>query len=291
MKYETINNQLCRMVEPEPLHPDSKMPCMVTRIEDGEIGRYTKWHISGLIGEKLVATSIVDGNVVFTDKTWNICNLPYLYFEIIGYPVVDGSAEWALQMMKLGNKVRNSDWDDGTYEKSLLYCQLIGETIKHNEGCSAFDVCLSDWEAPYIKNTGWQIYEPEPDTQYKVGGWVEYETCGGNLIHGQIASINSVNVNIISQRHGLCRSNIWLAIDGTSDVYGYRLIRKLAPSEVIVHIGCLEGTVAPGCSDTTIMIVPIGYNGIGDVAIIPVAMLDPDTAALVRELLAAQEEK
>ena len=75
----------------------------------------------------------------------------------------EGTAEWARQMMKLGNKVRNRDWDDGTHEKSLLYCQLIGETIKYNEGCSAFDVCLSDWEAPYIKNTGWQLYaEPEP---------------------------------------------------------------------------------------------------------------------------------
>ena len=88
----------------------------------------------------------------------------------------EGTAEWALQMMRLGNKVRNRDWDGGTYEKSLLYCQLIGETIKYNEGCSAFDVCLSDWEAPYIKNTGWQIYEPKPESQYKVGDWVEW--CG-----------------------------------------------------------------------------------------------------------------
>ena len=66
---------------------------------------------------------------------------------------------------------------------------------------------------------------------------------------------------------------------------------KLDPSEVVVHIGCLKGTVAPGYSDATIMIVPIGYNGFGDVGIIPVAMLDALTRSLVEKLLKAQEEQ
>lgn len=29
MKFETINNTLCRMVEPEPLRPESQFPCVV----------------------------------------------------------------------------------------------------------------------------------------------------------------------------------------------------------------------------------------------------------------------
>ena len=174
MRFETINGTLCRMVEPTSLHPDSKMPCMVTRIEDGEIGRYTKWHISGLIGEKLVATSIVDGNVVFTDKTWNICNLPYLYFEIIGYPVADGSKEWRNYQLVQGKCVYRPG--DSEYYQASGQGRIIGKLIENNEFNSTWnsDTFMRD------DSDGWQIYEPveppkEPETLAEIDAEIAKE--------------------------------------------------------------------------------------------------------------------
>lgn len=241
-------------------------------------------------------------------------------FDIIATePLAEvGSAEWALQMMKLGNKVRNSDWDDGTYERSLLYCQLIGETIKYNEGCSAFDVCLSDWEAPYIKNTGWQIYEPvtkagvpfevakdvneritecltelgciepepatepKPEPKYKVGDWVEIEVSG--VISQQLVKLgvfaDSINAGGIEfYGNGL----------PVMKPLNARIIRKLDPSEVIVRIGCLSGTVEKA-QDYAYFLLWHSKTDC-DYSMIKWSALDAPTRSLVESLLKAQEVK
>lgn len=188
-----------------------------------------------------------------------------------------GSAEWAWQMMKLGNKVRNSDWDDGTYERSLLYCQLIGETIKYNEGCSAFDVCLSDWEAPYIKNTGWQIYEPKPESQYKVGDWVEHKESKEQATIRRIMSYGAIEIEFAYSTE----SDIYQANDFHND------FRKLSPSEVIVKIGCLEGTVEKA-QDYAYFLLWHSKTDC-DYSMIKWDALDTRTSELVESLLKAQE--
>ena len=138
---------------------------------------------------------------------------------------------------------------------------------------------ISNWE---LTNREQNYYpqisydEPNPEPAFKAGDWVEY--------NGKQYRISAIGGK------GLFDDDKLIMFEGV--IWGVSEkaeLRKLDPSEVVIRIGCLKGTVAPGCSDTTIMIVPIGYDGIGDVAIIPVAMLDPDTATLVRALLAAQE--
>jgi len=137
---------------------------------------------------------------------------------------------------------------------------------------------ISNWELTNREQNYYpQLYEidePNPEPSFKVGDWVEHGNYQGVVedVNGDIISVHDITAS------GRCHDEV-----------NKSCCRKLDPSEVVIRIGCLKGTVAPGCSDTTIMIVPIGYDGIGDVAIIPVAMLDPDTATLVRALLAAQE--
>ena len=123
--------------------------------------------------------------------------------------------------------------------------------------------------------------EPKPEPAFKVGDWVDVkcDPTYGCLMIEEVTQSNGFTMYY-------CRS-----FKNGLTAWTHTELRKLDPSEVIVHIGCLEGTVAPGYSDTTIMIVPIGYDGIGDVAVIPVTMLDTQTRELVDSLLRAQEEK
>ena len=125
--------------------------------------------------------------------------------------------------------------------------------------------------------------EPQPEPEFNVGDFVKYD------IDTYLRVIEPSGKD-----KTLCKTLFG------EIVYPYTsCLTKASPSEVIVKIGCLEGTIAPGCSDITIllddnetiMIVPIGYDGMGEVAIIPVAMLDPATRELVESLLKAQEEK
>ena len=250
-------------------------------LADAKVGDLCKRHD----GSFCQITDVIDG----FPKLWKTANLEFHTSDGVYYPICTnadntspiiateplaevGTAEWALQMMKLGNKVRNRDWDGGSYERSLLYCQLIGETIKYNEGCSAFDVCLSDWEAPYIKNTGWQLYE-EPQPTYKVGDWVEYKK--GK--HHQVDSVHD----------GCCYLSYGKGCGCFSALYS-DITRKLDPSEVRVKV-VLEGTVErhDGNPQYWFKLRSSEYN----YALISIDMLDTPTRELVESLLRAQEEQ
>ena len=157
---------------------------------------------------------------------------------------------------------------------------------------------ISNWE---LTNREQNYYpqisydEPNPEPAFKVGDWVEVEQRNGGKSWTSQHKVKTIykdgsgyGINYYGDEQPVGWDGLPVSLHCISFV---RVIRKLDPSEVVVRIGCLSGTVAPGCNDTTIMIVPIGYNGIGDVAIIPVAMLDTQTCTLVKNLLKAQEEK
>lgn len=267
--------------EPVPLRENDEN-VLVRFITHGVIGEYVMEHWLDC-NQKNVPIYVEgvdsDGDVtVWIDDVHHCC--PFPMFEIIGTFVKEGSADWALYQMMQGNKVRNRDWDGGLHEKSLLYCQLIGETIKHNEGCSALDVCLSDWEAPYIKNTGWQIYkEPKPESQYKVGDWVKCKDLAGVPAQCKVLEISKHNV-ILECTTG----HIW-------SLPHNNIIRKLSPSEIIVTIGCLSGTIAKSCDPNYFLMLHSRPITDCNHSMIRFTAIDKETREFVEGLLEAQEDE
>lgn len=161
----------------------------------------------------------------------------------------EGSAEWAWQMLN-----------------------LLGLPIYHPaEGVLTIPVPYSSERfAHCYAKTGWQIHEPEP--AFKVGDWVEFRDIEG-IKHGMVEGIQE-------EYSILCA--------GVSQSVGKKfIIRKLSPSEVIVKIGCLSGTVE------LLTWKRAGFNLItkhGRCWILLDA-LDAPTRELVESLLKAQEEE
>jgi hypothetical protein len=139
--FETINGTLCIMMDkPEPLTKDAKFPCLVRLIQDDSpMGRMNKRaypidRISPFIAVDLEQSGEISaiGNVN--------THLEHESHEIIGYPVEEGSAEWAWHhLTELGNKV----WHPA--EQSMETTAL---TLDRFVSCHA--------------KTGWKLYEPEP---------------------------------------------------------------------------------------------------------------------------------
>ena len=153
MKFELINETLYMITDtPNPLWCNTEFPCLVSRKKDGDIGTYTKIHVSGLIGEKLVATGTKDGVIILEDVAWNLCELPYIYFNVIGYPVVIGSDAYALYCMCNGYKVRNKIHHPNTY------LHMDGDDIEIVvDGKVGKRWHMETWDKGYKKDSGWQI--------------------------------------------------------------------------------------------------------------------------------------
>jgi hypothetical protein len=348
MKFETINNQLCRMVEPEPLTPEANFPCVVRLIQDDSpMGRNNDFYATSHL---LARIEIINGLDAIHFVRWQGSKTYYSRFEIIGYPVADGSLEWALYQIRTGKKVvkegGGEQYGCSFYKNRLFYLNGSGCLVTKNaigliDSCSEngfLDLDKTGWQIckkpkpepkpehpaingynrydyipvegirqpkpepepprepeyvickrcagtqsvpnPVVSNTAYTTcpkcggtgYEIEPEPAFKAGDWVT-----DGVVVGHVAVIND--------------GKAWVKTQDAHYHLSVERLSKVDPSEVVIHIGCLKGTVAPGCIDATIMIVPIGYNGFGDVAIIPVAMLDAPTRSLVESILRAQEEE
>jgi len=198
----------------------------------------------------------------------------------------EGSAEWAWQMMLLGNKVT---------DMNTVYWRCDNfVTWKNPEAIGNIVQTPNCWIAEKA-STGWQLYEPKPKpcptcngtgvvmhktanaatqtplpisdaTQIKVGDWVT-----DGVFQGKIASFGN--------------GTAWVVSQGSGYHINIENLRKLKPSEVRVKV-VLEGTVRSSINDCCFdMSTPnggwatIGYNEI-----------DPATADLVRDLIAKQED-
>lgn len=124
----------------------------------------------------------------------------------------------------------------------------------------------------------------EPEPEYKVGDWVELTCCYKH--QGQIKKIFPAGMGEVCETR-IHRTNPTFTITGLSGEFEFsRIAKKLKHSEVVVHIGCLSGTVSRYSSSH----IRLTHNG-GGFSIIRITALDTNTAELVRELLKAQEEK
>ena len=114
--------------------------------------------------------------------------------------------------------------------------------------------------------------EPQPEPEFKVGDWVEFK--------GKQYRISAIGGKGLFDDDNLIMFEgvIWCVSEKAE-------LRKLDPSEVIVKIGCLKGTVAHSSSSHFCLCAEDNWT------MIAFDMLDTPTRELVESLLKAQEEE
>jgi len=116
--------------------------------------------------------------------------------------------------------------------------------------------------------------EPQPEPEFNVGDFVKYD------IDTYLRVIEPSGKD-----KTLCKTLFG------EIVYPYTsCLTKASPSEVIVNIGCLEGTVTYAISDDCFLLAKV-YDPQHRACCIDISMLDTPTRELVEALLKAQEEK
>lgn len=304
-RFEEHEDQLFRILDkPVPLTPDAEMPCLVRLIQDDSpMGKYNQ----DMCKLPLRTIEMCIGINRQYQSAISKSSSHYARYEVIGCHVAEGSKEWALYQMMQGEKVRHE-----SYVLPKVHCAMNerGDVI-----CYANDLLTSrQADAMINERTGWQIYkepkpepakEPiadcdnckhrcpkryidhchmyEPKPTFKVGDWVEYRL-DGDTYYGKIC-------NIRGYVYYLSVTTEEIPKDQARAIMLEGIIRKLFPREVIVHIGCLSGTVRPVSTNGIHMWFHL--IGVDDktIATIRIGCLDKETRKLVEGLLKAQEEE
>lgn len=276
-RFETINGKLCIMLEkPIPLTKEAKFPCIVRLIQDDSpMGRYNKWNWEGLTElthiRELIGLPDDTIPCIECDDDEHIS-----HYEILGYPVEEGSAEWALHQMMQGEKVCRK------ISTAIVYCKHtngIGREVRD----TYYVESISAWLNGADKD-GWQLYKEPEQPKYKVGDWVEHEK---SKEQGRITYISSDNYDAIEVKlYDQDELETYTKSDFNAD------FRKLSPSEVIVNIGCLSGTVERRTYFDTDKFFSLKNPEMEmAAAVINIDALDTPTRELVESLLKAQEEE
>ncbi len=126
-------------------------------------------------------------------------------------------------------------------------------------------------------------------THVKVGDWVELNVYNNH--QGQIKKMFPAGMGELCGTR-IHRTEPTFLITGLSGEFHYDTItRKLSPADIVIHIGCLSGTVRR-INDIFFCLNPSTEKGrVVPEARIPHAMLDTHTRELVESLLKAQEEE
>ena len=157
-QFEIHEGQLFRMLEEHeivPLTPDAEMPCLIRLIQDdSRMGMFNRDTKPSRLSDLYLVARIVSNNIIVD----GFMESDYHRFEIIGYPVADGSAEWALYQMMQGKMVchKTSRWD--------WYRMYNDHAIQNRTaGCMPR---VSAWLESTVQS-GWQIYrEPKEEQQH-----------------------------------------------------------------------------------------------------------------------------
>ena len=313
IKFEEHEGRLFLMLEkPVPLTIDAEMPCLVRLIQDDSpMGKYNR-------NMRKSPLDIIEMCVGINRQYQYIISnsaLHYARYEVIGYPVSDGSNEWALYQMMQGKKVCNPQLakdkatrlgccDDEIFN---TYWYIVGDTVV--EGKSDYGaLSVSSWLFA-ASSTGWQIYEPKPEPQpakepiancenckhvctnsnidychmyepkptFKVGDWVKYSDLNLFL---QVVEPSGKN-------RTTCRT-----LSGAIIYPCTSHLTKASPSDAVIQIGCLSGTIRyclsfdnDGAKHDAIKM----FNSNGkSIAAIRLEALDKETRELVEGLLKEQ---
>jgi len=266
IKFEEHDDNLFRMLEePVPLTDDAELPVLVRLIQDDTmLGKANKniYH-PNTIAKKIICSKLTDGGLFLGG------NYAYRY-EIIGTLVEEGSADWALYQMMQGEKVCHEK------SQSIMYCEHAGYIRREVRYNCVDHMSVSVW-LNGADNTGWQIYE-EPKPTFKVGDWVDCKDPVGVPTQCKVLEILEHNVIVeckTGHRWSLPHNNI---------------TRKLSPSEIIVNIGCMSGTVTHSLSEDCFLLAKVN-DPQHRASCIDMSMLDTETRELVEGLLEAQEEE
>jgi hypothetical protein len=172
IKFEEHEGQLFRMLDkPVPLTPDAEMPCIVRLIQDDSpMGKYNQdAAYFDVIGKLFVAQKIKE-NPFYSNTLHayekNSLNQDYCIasihtLEIIGYPVIEGSNEWALYHAMNGKIVTMDDCGIYKIQNGKLWECFPNDS---NEWRVVADDGYGYWLEYIHDNTGWQLYkEPKPE--------------------------------------------------------------------------------------------------------------------------------
>lgn len=118
--------------------------------------------------------------------------------------------------------------------------------------------------------------------KYKVGDWVEIESP-----HTKGKTFVSVIKEMPNQEHRTVHVNSYCG--GYYEIMESQIVRKLKPSEVIVNIGCLSGTVEKAYGEKKGTFILNGLSGQRNV--LWLSMLGSKTRKLVEGLLKAQKDE
>jgi len=131
-------------------------------------------------------------------------------------------------------------------------------------------------------------------TQYKAGDWVEVEeTTTGEIEHHIVERINTFCP--VSPEYLV--DDVWFNHDGMEIIpldwtfSRKRITRKLDPSEVVIHIGCLSGTIAKSCDPNYFLMLHSRPITDCNYSMIRFSAIDTETREIVESLLEAQNKE
>ncbi len=299
IKFEEHDGLIFKMLEEHEIVPlkENDANVLVRFITHGVIGEYVMEHWLDCNQKNVpiyVENVDSDGDVTVCIENGNEHHCcPFPMFEIIGTHVKEGSADWALHQMMKGEKVTKQHLQDSG-DIYWCFCDRLRCVQEFNCGTLQITVIPEIW-VKTVDKCGWQIYkEPKPKPKseniihghipadmnlkyfhlFKVGDWVEW--CGGQYMVESAPPQSGGRYDIRSPYDEL----------GCS-VYPENITRKLDPSEVVIRIGCLSGTVEKSQFHKNGFIL---VTAAGNCWILFDA-LDTETRTLVESLLKAQEEE
>jgi hypothetical protein len=196
----------------------------------------------------------------------------------------EGTAEWAWQMWCLLGKMVVLKGYKASAKDSWGVCPQT--SLFRGNDANYWRKYKGEWLRT-ASAYQWQLYEPEPFAKVKVGDYLELSN-GKPVKVANVATIANQYDMVIDTLDGKFLGYYWFSGKPICRANS-PITRILKPSEVVVTIGCLSGTVEKA-SDFDMFLLWHSKKDC-DYSMIRFDALDPATAYLVRDLIAKQEEE